>query len=63
MRIVTGNVALSSQRNYYKKVDVCTETIRQNDKTGAVHASVNYLSTEVRENEFGLQYEDGRGIP
>lgn len=61
MRIATGNVALSSQRNYYKKVDVCTETIRQNDKTGAVQASVHYLSTEVRENEFGLNYEDARG--
>lgn len=61
MKIATGNVALSSQRNYYKKVDVRTETVRQNNKTGAVTASVNYMSTEVRENGFDLAYTDTKG--
>lgn len=61
MKIATGNVALSSQRSYYKKVDVRTETLQKNENTGLTRASVNYLSTEVRENGFGLSYEDGKG--
>ncbi len=61
MKIATGSVALSSQRNYYKKVDVRTETTQQNEKTGAVRTTVNYLSTEIRENELGLSYQDGNG--
>ena len=61
MRIATGNVALSSQRSYYKKVDVRTETLQKNERTGLTRATVNYLSTEVREGEFGLNYEDTKG--
>ena len=61
MKIATGSVALSSQRDYYKKVAVQTETTRRNDTTGAVSASVNYMSTETRENGFGLQFTDGNG--
>lgn len=61
MKIATGNVALSSQRSYYKKVDVQTETIRKNNSTGAVTTSVSYMSTETRENGFNLQYADGKG--
>ncbi len=61
MKIATGNVALSSQRSYYKKVDVQTEIIRKNNNTGAVTTSVSYMSTETRENGFNLQYADGKG--
>ena len=61
MRIATGSVALSSQRSYYKKVDVRTETLQKNERTGLTRATVNYLSTEVREGEFGLNYEDTKG--
>lgn len=61
MRIATGNVALSSQRSYYKRVDVRTETIQQNERSGLTRATVNYMSTEVREGEFGLNYQDAEG--
>lgn len=61
MKIATGSVALSSQRDYYKKVAVQTETTRRNDTTGAVSASVSYMSTETRENGFALQFTDGNG--
>ena len=61
MRIATGSVALSSQRDYHKRVDVRTETIQQNEKTGSTRTTVNHMSTEVRENELGLSYEDGNG--
>ncbi len=61
MRIATGSVALSSQRDYHKKVDVRTETIQKNEKTGLTRATVNYMSTEVREGSFDLGYQDGNG--
>lgn len=61
MKIATGNVALSSQRSYYKKVDVQTEIIRKNNSTGAVSTSISYMSTETRENGFDLQYTDNKG--
>lgn len=61
MRIATGNVALSSQRSYHKRVDVRTETIQQNERSGLTRATVNYMSTEVREGEFGLNYQDAEG--
>lgn len=61
MKIATGNVALSSQRSYYKKVDVQTETIRKNNNTGAVSTSISYMSTETRENGFDLQFTDADG--
>lgn len=61
MRIATGSVALSSQRDYHKKVDVRTETTQRNEKSGFTRTTVNYMSTEVRESGLDLAYKDADG--
>lgn len=61
MRIATGSVALSSQRDYHKKVDVRTETIHRDEKSGFTRATVNHMSTEVRESGLDLAYKDADG--
>lgn len=61
MKIATGSVIMNSQREYYKTVNVHTETVQQNNQTGAVTSSVSDMATEVSERQFSAGYQDTHG--